>query len=408
MRKLILALLMLGMARAGWAYTEISANLTGNQAWTTGTYYVTGTLTCSGTITVSAGVVVKFGSGASMARTSRGQLWTINGSIANPVYITSYNDNSIGDNVGGSGTPAIGDYVSFDATSGDAASASYGAITGAIVRYGTSVIGQSWPYSNGGTFTFTDCIISNFTNGFITISTTALNHCYVSNIANGATSIQNSVSGTNVVFYNVATTSGQCLTKTSKDILAISCGYVVSVTDLYGGTVTINNLTAITCTGVRQYNNTGNNGTLAILNSVFQGCTAAINGAAGTTTSNYNNFYSNTADYAGTVAGKTGDKTASNPVFASGTMAAAGTGILDTNVDDYFLNQSTSPCMDAGSDTAVNIGLDAYTTAVDKTLDTGTVDMGYHYLPADVAVTAGATATPALLRGAVLRGAVIR
>ena len=37
-----------------------------------------------------------------------------------------------------------------------------------------------------------------------------------------------------------------------------------------------------------------------------------------------------------------------------------------------------SPCVNAGSDTAVNIGLDGKTTRTDGVADTGVVDMGFH------------------------------
>ena len=42
---------------------------------------------------------------------------------------------------------------------------------------------------------------------------------------------------------------------------------------------------------------------------------------------------------------------------------------------------SDSPAIDAGSDTAANLGLDTRTTRTDSVTDTGTVDLGYHYLP---------------------------
>ncbi len=57
---------------------------------------------------------------------------------------------------------------------------------------------------------------------------------------------------------------------------------------------------------------------------------------------------------------------------------------------NYYLSQaatnepgqvSDSPCVDAGSDTAANLGLDEKTTRTDGLPDTGTVDMGYHYEP---------------------------
>ena len=49
-----------------------------------------------------------------------------------------------------------------------------------------------------------------------------------------------------------------------------------------------------------------------------------------------------------------------------------------------------SPCVDSGSDTAANLGLDSRATRTDHVGDTGTVDMGYHSprcapgLPGDV------------------------
>ena len=54
---------------------------------------------------------------------------------------------------------------------------------------------------------------------------------------------------------------------------------------------------------------------------------------------------------------------------------------------DHYLSQIAagqgidSPCVDAGSDTAVNLGLDQLTTRTDQIGDAGIVDMGYHYPP---------------------------
>ena len=45
---------------------------------------------------------------------------------------------------------------------------------------------------------------------------------------------------------------------------------------------------------------------------------------------------------------------------------------------NYYLDP-TSPAVDAGSDTAVNRGVDDKTTRTDGTLDSGTADIGYHY-----------------------------
>lgn len=66
----------------------------------------------------------------------------------------------------------------------------------------------------------------------------------------------------------------------------------------------------------------------------------------------------------------------------------AGEGNIDDDplfVSGYYLSQtaagqaSDSPCVDAGSDTSLNLGLDWLTTRTDKAPDVGTVDLGYHY-----------------------------
>jgi parallel beta-helix repeat protein len=61
-----------------------------------------------------------------------------------------------------------------------------------------------------------------------------------------------------------------------------------------------------------------------------------------------------------------------NPAFVAGPLG------------DYYLSQTPggriSPCVDAGSDTAGNLGLDIFTTRrIDQASDAGVVDMGYHY-----------------------------
>ena len=59
---------------------------------------------------------------------------------------------------------------------------------------------------------------------------------------------------------------------------------------------------------------------------------------------------------------------------------------------DFYLSQIAagqavdSPCVDAGSDTAANLGMDILTTRTDRVSDGGIVDMGYHSVlnPADI------------------------
>jgi len=60
---------------------------------------------------------------------------------------------------------------------------------------------------------------------------------------------------------------------------------------------------------------------------------------------------------------------------------------VDVSGSDFRLSHTAagqgadSPCIDAGSDTALNLGLDTRTTRTDGVTDTGTVDLGYHFLP---------------------------
>jgi len=55
-------------------------------------------------------------------------------------------------------------------------------------------------------------------------------------------------------------------------------------------------------------------------------------------------------------------------------------------MSDYHLSQmaagqaENSPCVDAGSDLAVKLGMDRFTTRTDKAADSGIVDMGFHYI----------------------------
>jgi len=63
---------------------------------------------------------------------------------------------------------------------------------------------------------------------------------------------------------------------------------------------------------------------------------------------------------------------AGNPLFADGPRGK------------FYLGQNTSPAVDAGNDTEANLGLDIFTTDPDgiaPVLDTGLVDLGYHYIP---------------------------
>ncbi|UCD85361.1 MAG: chitobiase/beta-hexosaminidase C-terminal domain-containing protein [Deltaproteobacteria bacterium] len=68
-----------------------------------------------------------------------------------------------------------------------------------------------------------------------------------------------------------------------------------------------------------------------------------------------------------------------NPLFVTGPMGSFYLSHWETHDVD-------SPCIDAGSDYAVELGMDDKTTRVDGVLDKEIVDMGYHYEPVILAL----------------------
>lgn len=108
-----------------------------------------------------------------------------------------------------------------------------------------------------------------------------------------------------------------------------------------------------------------------IVNNIIVGNAYGVVGSGGNLS--YNDVYSNSvADYHNGVTPGPGSISV-DPLFVSGPRG------------EYYLSQVaagqavTSPCADAGSDTAANLGLDDRTTRTDDVADSGTVDMGYHY-----------------------------
>lgn len=85
----------------------------------------------------------------------------------------------------------------------------------------------------------------------------------------------------------------------------------------------------------------------------------------------YNDVWNNTINYSGCSVGA--NDISADPSFAAGPIGS------------YYLSQiaagqaADSPCIDAGSDTAVSLGLQDLTTRTDREKDSGAVDIGYHY-----------------------------
>ena len=74
------------------------------------------------------------------------------------------------------------------------------------------------------------------------------------------------------------------------------------------------------------------------------------------------------------------DEINDDPLFVTGPM-----GIYYLSHDGVGEQTVNSPCIDAGSDTAANLGMDDKTTRTDGVPDAEIVDMGYHYEPVAIA-----------------------
>jgi hypothetical protein len=116
--------------------------------------------------------------------------------------------------------------------------------------------------------------------------------------------------------------------------------------------------------------------TITLTNNIIVSNTYGLRGGGDlTATIAYNDVWGNTTanyEWLPDLTGSNGN-TSLAPLFVSGPGG------------DYYLSQvaagqaATSPCVDAGSDSAANLALDNRTTRTDREGDSGTVDMGYHY-----------------------------
>jgi len=91
---------------------------------------------------------------------------------------------------------------------------------------------------------------------------------------------------------------------------------------------------------------------------------------------------------------KAADGSSANATFCNIENGFVGEGNIDSNPHftsgprgDFYLSSTAagqiedSPCIDAGSDTVINIGLQNLTTRQDGVFDKSIIDMGYHYQP---------------------------
>ncbi len=339
-----------------------------DETWTSGTYYISANLEVNEhkTLTLNAGAVVKVGSNVSI---------TIDGLVAsgtsdNRIYITSFNDNTIGETIdGSSGSPAAGDWGNI------------------LMRYWNDVNDLvnldfvTIRYASRGFYMSRDTTNNDFYYGkTFNLDNVVIKNCSVfgffigeadsgkSTVAANDIQIDTCVIGFAIQYDANASTIKRALiiNNTSRGI---------------GGNYTLGTFQncTIDSNGVGIVANVG--GTIALTDCIISNNTTNLTVGAGSSLNlnyclQYNNGTTNAAS------ANTNALASANPNFATGTAATGYIGDMT-----YFLNQSTSPCKDAGSDTAANLGMDAHTTATDATLDSSTVDVGYHYEPDDVAVT---------------------
>jgi parallel beta-helix repeat protein len=180
-----------------------------------------------------------------------------------------------------------------------------------------------------------------------------------------------------IITGNEATNLGggiHCRDSSSPNIL--NCMIAGNTADLYGGGIACIDNSSPTITSCTIAANTASvngggiscNGSPTITDSILWGNTPdEISVSSGTPTVEYCDVQGGTGE-AWFGVGCIDD----DPLFVIGPL------------HDYYLSQisagqaADSPCVDAGSDTAANLGLDARTTRTDHVGDSATVDMGYH------------------------------
>jgi len=168
----------------------------------------------------------------------------------------------------------------------------------------------------------------------------------------------------NIIARNVSSTQGGGIYISSNATCAPPC--------LPTPTLSNNTIVANTGEGIYVYIYSINQAAPVIVNNIIVSHTYGVYEAGTGTLLSYNNVWSNSvAPYYGVTPGPGSISAA--PLFVSGPDG------------EYYLSQVdagqavTSPCVDTGSDTAANLGLDYHTTRTDEVPDSGTVDMGYHY-----------------------------
>jgi parallel beta-helix repeat protein len=167
-----------------------------------------------------------------------------------------------------------------------------------------------------------------------------------------------------LIVYNWAQYNGGAMGATSSCVITMSNCTVAhnSVTDSYPGGIYLYSGSDLTMTDCVLYHNTSGGGN------------ADLNAGGGTPPATATLSYT---CYDPAEVGNIGGGTVN---FGSGNQTGT-PNFLTGPLGDHYLDQSTSPCVDAGSQSAANAGVADKTTNTTHALDTGTVDMGFHYSP---------------------------
>jgi hypothetical protein len=202
---------------------------------------------------------------------------------------------------------------------------------------------------------------------------------------------------TNSVFHgnNAATAGGAVALNISPDSVISNClfydNHATGASSLGGALhgASIDNLSLSSCTftGNTSDDSGGScyfvsSGSVTVLNSIMYGSTSVNSSFA-------NELYTSipcTMDYCDTRFGDANtygfggtltltDCIEEDPLFAIGPKGNHYLSALAAG------QTQDSPCIDAGSDTAASLGLSGKTTRTDRVIDTGTIDIGYHYDP---------------------------
>lgn len=102
-----------------------------------------------------------------------------------------------------------------------------------------------------------------------------------------------------------------------------------------------------------------------------------------TVNNSYNNLWQNSPNYDGISADPT--DISQDSIFVDPDGVDNILGGSNGEDDSFYLSQivsgqaQDSPCLDSGSDTALNLGMSDKTTRTDESLDVGNVDLGFHY-----------------------------